>query len=454
MRAGIESLAIGVSSAVALLRIVNVRAEQRPGALFFFGLVSIMPLAAPHYAFAAPFETPATSPIRSLMPYAMKPGNISVAGGYPAQELFDVEGLTDASNQVVARLGSYLQYSNIDGQASLKAALAQLSAERGLVCDPDTELMVTGGSQQALALVSRVMLQPGDHAIIETPAFPNSFQALRYTGATVHTVASGPDGIDVDALDEMATRIKPKMVCVVASFSNPCGATISRQRRLRLLELAVKHQFLIVEDDPYGELRFAGETVPPIAALAEGEARQWAVYLSTMSKTMAPALRIGWLVAPAEIRRRCVSAKAGDDMASSAWIQEVVAQYLVDGRYAQHVPRIRAAYGKRCDAMAQSLEQSMAGRIVFNKPEGGMFFWVRLHGDIDASRLLPYAIEHGVVYVPGKVFYADPAQADSFAMRMSFATMNEDQIAEGMARLGRALDACESNAPVEISLAV
>ncbi|KAG1242092.1 hypothetical protein G6F68_016363 [Rhizopus microsporus] len=146
----------------------------------------------------------------------MRPGTISLAGGYPAQELFDVEGLSIASTQVLARLGACLQYSNIDGQASLRHELARLSAARGLECNADTELMVTGGSQQALALLTRVMLQPGDHAIIESPAFPNSVQALRYTGATVHTVPSGPDGIDVDALDELAARIKPKMVCVVA----------------------------------------------------------------------------------------------------------------------------------------------------------------------------------------------------------------------------------------------
>ncbi len=387
------------------------------------------------------------------MPYAMRPGTISLAGGYPAQELFDVDGLTIASTQVLARLGACLQYSNIDGQASLRNELARLSAARGLHCNADTELAVTGGSQQAMALLTRVMLQPGDHAVIESPAFPNSVQALRYTGATVHTVPSGPDGVDIDALDELAARVKPKVVCVVASFSNPCGATISRQRRLRLLELAVKHRFLIVEDDPYSELRFAGEAVPPIMALAEGEARNWAVYLASMSKTMAPALRIGWLVAPAEIRRRCVGAKAADDMASSTWIQEVVAQYLANGRYEEHVPRIRAAYGLRCDAMAESLTRELNGRIAFSKPEGGMFFWARLTGEVDATRLLPYAIEHEVVYVPGKAFYADPAQADLHAMRMSFATMNEAQIAQGMQRLSRALDACEANQPVSISLA-
>ena len=412
-----------------------------------------MSIAAPEYAFATPFQIPPSAPIRSLMPYAMRPGTVSLAGGYPAQELFDIEGLTTASNQVLGRLGACLQYSNIDGQASLRHELARLSAARGLICDPDTELVVTGGSQQGMALLARVMLQPGDTAIIESPAFPNSVNALRYTGATLHTVPSGPDGIDVDALDELATRVKPKMVCVVASFSNPCGATISRARRLRLLELAVKHRFLIVEDDPYGELRFAGETVPPIAALAEGEARHWAVYISSMSKTMAPALRIGWLVAPPEVRRRCVGAKSADDMANSAWVQEVVAQYLANDRYAVHVPRIRAAYGSRCDAMARALERELAGRVIFKKPEGGMFFWARLSGDIDATRLLPYAIEHEVVYVPGKAFYPDPEQADLHAMRMSFATMDEERIALGIVRLGRALDACAANAPVSISLA-
>ncbi|RIQ18602.1 PLP-dependent aminotransferase family protein [Bordetella avium] len=404
------------------------------------------------YLFAPPFQTPYIPPIRSLMPYALRPGTISMAGGYPAQELFDVDGLSAASTQVLGRLGSCLQYSNIDGQASLRQQLARLSAERGVQCNPDTELAVTGGSQQALALLTRVMLQKGDSAIIESPSFPNSVQAMRYTGATVHTVASGPQGIDLDALEALAAQVKPKMVCVVASFSNPCGATLTRERRVRLLELAVKHRFLIVEDDPYGELRFSGDTVPPIAALAEGEQRQWAVYISSMSKTMAPGLRIGWLVAPAEVRRRCVSAKAADDMACSAWIQEIVAQYLADGHYAEHVPRIRAAYGLRCDALAAALTRELPGRVTFAKPEGGMFFWARLSGDIDATRLLPYAIEKEVVYVPGKAFYADESQADLHAMRMSFATMNEEKIALGVKRLALALDACQANAPVSVSL--
>ncbi|ARP92166.1 2-aminoadipate aminotransferase [Bordetella genomosp. 9] len=406
----------------------------------------------PGYRFAAPFEVPAASPIRSLVPYANRPGTISMAGGYPATELFDVEGLNAASAKVGARLAACLQYSNIEGQAALRAQLARLSAERGIQCDPDTELAVTGGSQQSLALLARVMLQPGDAAIIESPCFPNSRQALRHTGATVHAVPSGPDGIDLDALEALAARVQPKLVSVVATFSNPCGATLSLARRRRLLELAARYRFLLVEDDPYGELRFDGETVPPLAAVAEGEQRNWVAYISSMSKTMAPALRIGWMIAPAEVRRRCVGAKAADDMASSAWIQEIVAQYIEDGRYHAHVPRIREAYAGRCDALARALTEELADRVTFRKPQGGMFCWARFNGDIDAGKVLPYAIEHEVVYVPGKAFYPDPAQADVSAMRLSFATMSAAEIRQGMVRLRAALQAYAEGRPVSVTL--
>lgn len=406
----------------------------------------------PGYTFAAPFQIPAVSPIRSLAPYANRPGTISMSGGYPATELFDIEGLNAAAAKVGKRLADCLQYSNIDGQAALRAQLARLSAERGVHCDPDTELAVTGGSQQSLALLGRVMLQPGDVAIIESPCFPNSRQALHYTGATLHTVPSGPDGVDVEALAALAERLKPKLVSVVATFSNPCGATLSLARRRRLVELAARHRFLLVEDDPYGELRFEGEALPPLLALAEGEQRAWVAYIASMSKTMAPALRIGWLIAPAEIRRRCVSAKAADDMASSAWIQEIVAQYIEDGRYHEHVPRIRAAYAARADALARALTEEMGDRVSFRKPRGGMFCWARLNGDIDSTRLLPHAIEHEVVYVPGKAFYIDPAQADMQAMRLSFATMNEAQIRTGIVRLRQALQACAEGRPTAVTL--
>ncbi|WP_454692272.1 aminotransferase-like domain-containing protein [Achromobacter aloeverae] len=407
----------------------------------------------PEYAFAAPFTHPPVSPIRRLVPYASRPGTISMAGGYPAQELFDVAGLNAAAANVGARLADCLQYSNIEGQASLRHALAALSARRGISCDPDTELAVTGGSQQALALLARVMLQPGDVAFVESPGFPNSAQTMRHTGATVLTVPSGPEGVDVEALARMAEIHKPKLVSVVATFSNPCGATLTREKRLRLLALAVEHRFLLVEDDPYGELRFTGEAVPPILALATGEARNWAAYISSMSKTMAPGLRIGWMVAPPEVRRRCTGAKAADDMACSAWIQEIVAQYLGDGAYDRHVPRIREAYGSRCAALGDALREHMGEEIAFLQPQGGMFCWGRLTGAVDSTRLLPYAIEHEIVYVPGNAFYGDPAQADTQAMRLSFATMNEAQIAEGIVRLRRALRACEANEPVSIALA-
>lgn len=405
--------------------------------------MSSTPAPAPvSYAFAQAYANPPASSIRALMPYAMRPGTVSMAGGYPARELFDVTGLREADQAVTARLGEVLQYSDIEGQASLRRALAALSATRGIHCDPDRELAVTGGSQQALSLIARVMLQAGDTAIVESAAYTNTFNALRYTGATVRTVPSGVNGMDIDALETLVSEVKPKMVCVVASFSNPCGATLTLAQRRRLIDLAVAHQFLLVEDDPYGELRFEGEHIAPIAALADAQGRAWTAYVSSLSKTVAPGLRLGWMVVPAEIRRRCMAAKSADDMASPAWIQEIAAAYLNQGHYARHVPAIVAAYGKRCAALADALTQDLADEMAFERPQGGMFLWGRLTGEIDARQLLPYAIEHEIVYVPGHIFYSSPADADAYAMRLSFATMDEEKIRLGVSRLKLALAAC------------
>ncbi|MGN6581669.1 MAG: PLP-dependent aminotransferase family protein [Bordetella sp.] len=408
--------------------------------------------AAPNYAFADPFKEIYIPPIRSLAPYASRPGTVSLSGGYPAPELFDVEGLREASDRIMPNLRGYLQYANVEGQASLITALIGLCGERGIACAPD-EILVTGGAQHGMALLSRVLLAQGDNVIVEDPAFPNTVQAFRYTGAQVHGVPVTSAGVDVDALDDMAARLKPKIVSVVASFSNPGGATVSRENRLRLLQLAVKHRFLLIEDDPYGELRYCGEKVPPIMALADAQSRPWVAYTSTLSKTMAPGMRVGWLIAPAEIRRRCVSAKAADDMSNPVWIQEIAAQYITGGRYHEHVPRIRAAYGVRCDALDRALTDTLGDRVSYVKPEGGMFFWVRLTGEIDATRLLPYAIEKEVVFVPGQGFYLDPARhVDLHAMRLSFVTVDDARLTLGVERLARALEACEAGEPVAVSL--
>lgn len=410
------------------------------------------PVASHPYRFAEAFRDPPKASIRALMPFAMRPGTVSMAGGYPARELFDVAGLRDANDKVMTRLADYLQYSSVEGQPSLRKAFAQLSHERGIECDMTTEIAVTGGSQQALSLIARVMLEPGDNAIVETAAYTNTIHAIRYTGAAVHTVASTPEGMDLDALEAMLPRVRPKLVCVVASFSNPLGATLTREQRLRLLALAKQYAFLIVEDDPYGELRFDGTDIPPILALADDSTRPWAVYLASMSKTLSPGMRLGWIVATPEIVRRCVCAKSADDMAAPAWTQEIAAQYLADGHYHRHVPRIKAAYGARCQALADALTALLPDDVTFKKPEGGMFLWARLNGPEDAQTLLPYAIEHEVVYVPGNVFYADPAHADKFAMRMSFATMNEENIRLGISRLKLALQACREKRPCPIVL--
>lgn len=396
-----------------------------------------MTASSPRYARA--FVEPVSSPIRALLQYANRPGTVSFAGGYPDPVLFDVDGLRQASEQVNLRLGAHLQYSGTEGQASLRRALARLSASRGIVSDPDTEVVVTGGSQQAMTLIARVMLEAGDSVVIESPSFPTSVQALVQTGARVLTVPSGEDGIDLDALEVLLRTEQPKMICLVATFSNPSGSTLSRERRKRLIRMAQAHRVVVVEDDPYSGLRYRGDAVPPLFALAEGDERNWVVYLSSLSKTVAPALRLGWLVASPELRRRCVSAKQADDLSVSPWMQEIAADYLDAGGYERHLPTLLQAYGARCQAMIDGLQTSLAGQVRYRAPEGGMFVWARFNPGVRASEVLQKAIEREVVFVPGSAFYPDPKALDEQAFRLSFASAPEQEITQGMQRLGQAL---------------
>lgn len=406
--------------------------------------------AIPDYAFAAPYRTIRTSPIRAVTKFASQPGMISFAGGYPAPELFDREGLLAAAEDLQPRLVDYLQYTATEGQTSLRTELAALSLTRGITANPITQIMVTGGSQQSMSLLTRVMLDPGDNVIVERPAYPTTLQAVRQAGANMHTVATGPNGPDLDEMEELIQRVKPKLICLVTTFSNPSGASLTLAQRRRLLDMAVRYRVLVIEDDPYSALRFSGDPQPPLAALAQGEEANWTVYISSLSKTIAPGLRLGWMVAPEEILRRCISAKQADDLAVSPWIQEIAARYLKSGRYDEHLPRIVAAYAARCEAMSTSLTREFGSRLEFRAPDGGMFFWARLADGTDAADLLPHAVEQQVVFVPGAGFYAD--QTDPATMRLSFAMISVDEVVEGVARMARALaalDAQRRSSPAE-----
>ncbi|GBH23526.1 aminotransferase-like domain-containing protein [Burkholderia vietnamiensis] len=391
------------------------------------------------YAFTPSFQNPAGSPIRELFKYLSEPGMISFAGGYPASELFDVDGLNAAAERAYAQPVRCLQYGPTDGLAELKQQLIALMARRNVACTP-AELLVTTGSQQGLDLLLRVMVAPGDGVLTEQPAYPATLAALRLQQAHVVTIPVDGHGLDVERLAsqlEAGAIARPKLLYTVPTFANPTGATLSRGRRMKLLRPAVQYRFLIVEDDPYGDLRFAGEAVPSMLALASevDGARDWIVHFAGLSKIVAPGLRGGWTIAPPEIARRCVIAKQTVDLGSTPWTQATAAEYLADGALERHLPRITAAYRRKCDALCDALHDGFGAAIAFHRPEGGMFVWARL-GDVSSDALLQRALANQVVFVPGKAFFAD--HVDAASLRLSFAAPDVDAIREGVARLVRA----------------
>jgi 2-aminoadipate transaminase len=386
-----------------------------------------------------------SSVIRDLLKFAQHPGIISLAGGLPSPLTFDVEGLSSAAEDVLAHDSARaLQYGLTDGQSALKRQLARLTSSRGAT-SAEQNIVVTTGSQQGIDLMARLFVDPGDVVVVERPAYLAALQTFGLTQACVRCIDSDANGARVEQIDavlDAAARAGEtvKLIYVVANFANPSGATLSRERRLQLLRTAVARKIFVLEDDPYGELRSFGTRVAPLIALASevpGGA-DWCGYLSTLSKILAPGLRLGWLVLPPPVREQAVICKQGMDLHSSTFTQEVAARYLASGRLEARLPAIRAAYRERNEALAAALDRHLGDRIVYNRPEGGMFLWARLNEPLDASDVLRHAIEEGMIFVPGSAFYADAP--DRSTLRLSFATAAPDELDIAVQRLARALD--------------
>jgi len=396
------------------------------------------------YPFAGAYQAPRGSAIRELFPYLSLPDMISFAGGYPSPALFDTEGLHAAMEHAMrAPPAEWLQYANTQGELPLREALVAWMARRDIVAKAD-QVLVTTGSQQGFDLILRVMVEPGDTVLVERPTYTTALQALRHAGARVVTVRTDADGMVVDELESVLGRAGIKAIYTLPTFGNPTGATMSLARRKRLLELAVRHQLLIIEDDAYGDLRFDGEEIPALVALArDAGAEDRLVYLATLSKIVAPGLRTGWMVAPPEIVQRCVIAKQTIDLSTSPWIQGAAAHYLTSGLLERHLPRIRAAYREQAHAMVGALRERLAGNLAFSAPQGGMFVWGFLPTGVDAGALVRTAIEERVMYVPGAPFYADAPDARS--LRLCFSMSTPERIRLGVERLQRAFSRYDSN---------
>ncbi len=391
-----------------------------------------------------------TSAIRELFKLLGKPGIISFAGGFPDPALFDVAGIKESSNAVLtANPGPVLQYGATEGYQPLREALSTFMANKGgagsgagATVTPEG-LIVTTGSQQALDLIGKTMISPGDKVIVEAPTFLATIQCFRLYGAQLIGAPIDADGVDVDQLEKLIEEHKPKLVYLIPTFGNPSGAMLSLARRKRILEIAVRTQTLVVEDDPYGELYFDHAPPPSLLALSDQVpgSRDWLAHCGSFSKILSPGLRVGWLIAPPALLANATMCKQFSDAHTSNLSQAIAAHYLTLNRLDAALAVVRQTYAERARVMAESLRRELGNAIEFNQPQGGMFFWARLTGADGKSSNAPdfakRAIDKGVAFVPGAPFFAhDP---DLATFRLSFATVGVEKIEEGIGRLGQAL---------------
>ena len=385
-----------------------------------------------------------TSAIRELFKLLGKPGIISFAGGFPDSAMFDVEGIREASARALSEEpGAALQYGATEGYNPLREQLAAFMASKGVKGLNPEGLIVTTGSQQALDLVAKTLLNPGDVALVEAPTFLATIQCFRLYGPQVLGVPIDEHGVQVDQLEAMMVQHRPKLVYLVPTFGNPSGAMLSLERRLQVLKLAVKYQTVVVEDDPYGDLYFGDAPPPSLLALTDQVpgSRDWLVYCGSLSKVLSPGLRVGWMIAPEALLARATMCKQFSDAHTSTFAQATAAQYLKAGRMPDTLNTVRRVYAERARTMGEALSKELGSALRFTQPLGGLFFWANLTGangqETDGSALAKRAIEKGVAFVPGAPFYAN--NPDITAIRLSFATADVDKIKEGISRLGQSL---------------
>ena len=394
--------------------------------------------------FAARLQNVETSAIRELFKLLGKPGIISFAGGFPDSAMFDVDGIRAASEAALSQEpGAALQYGATEGYGPLREQLAAFMTAKGAADVAASQLIVTTGSQQALDLIGKTMIDPGDKVIVEGPTFLATIQCFRLYGAELVSAPIDADGVQVDALEQLIVEHRPKFIYLIPTFGNPSGGMLSLERRKRVLELAVQHNVLVVEDDPYGDLYFDAAPPPSLLNLSASVpgSRELLVHCGSLSKVLSPGLRVGWMVAPATLLANAVMCKQFSDAHTSTFAQATAAHYLQAGRMPATLARVRQVYAERAQTMSNALRRELGEAIHFVQPQGGLFIWARLTGAggkvADGAEFARRAIEQGVAFVPGAPFYC--ANPDLSTLRLSFATASVDKIEEGVLRLAKAL---------------
>ncbi|MCI0393694.1 MAG: PLP-dependent aminotransferase family protein, partial [Chloroflexi bacterium] len=386
-----------------------------------------------------------SSAIRELLKLTEQADIISFAGGLPAPELFPLEEFEIAAGRVLSKNGyKALQYGATEGYGPLREFIVQKMARYGIRAAPEN-VLITSGSQQALDLIGKLLINPGDLILTERPTYLGALQAWRAYQAEFTTVPIDDGGLQIELLEE-ALCAGPKFMYVLPNFQNPGGVTLSLARRQALIATADRYGIPIVEDDPYGELRFEGEHLPPLVVLdseklnghgpatnGSGYFRGNVIYLSTFSKTLAPGLRLGWIVAPTSVIQQCVMAKQGMDLHTSTFVQMVAYEVARDGFLEQHVRRIRQVYRQRRDVMLAAMERHFPAGVRWTHPQGGLFLWVILPEGLDAAAILKKAVANQVAFVPGSAFFPDGSGANT--CRLNFSNARPEQIEIGIRRL-------------------
>jgi 2-aminoadipate transaminase len=388
-----------------------------------------------------------SSAIRELLKFTQRPEVISFAGGLPAAEVFPTQRFQEACHKVLEQKPHLaLQYGATEGYEPLREMVARHIARYGIKAKSEN-VLITSGSQQALDLIGKLLINPGDRVLVEAPTYLGALQAFNVYNADYVSVPSDEDGLRSDLLEE-PLRSGPKFMYVLPNFQNPGGTTLSEGRRHQLVLLADKYGIPIVEDDPYGQLRYEGEHLTPLVVLDRENLRRDqgysignVLYLSTFSKTLAPGLRLGWIVAPPDVIAKLVQLKQGADLHTSTFVQMVAHEVARDNFLDEHVKLIRRVYCERRDVMLDALARYFPPEVTWTRPKGGLFLWVTLPEGADAQELFEVAVRENVAFVPGDCFYAPNGHGDNGRrqLRLNFSSPSPDQIEEGIRRLSIAV---------------
>jgi len=386
-----------------------------------------------------------SSAIRELLKLTQKPELISFGGGLPAPDVFPVKRFEEACHKVLQEHGAMaLQYSTTEGYQPLREMIARNIARYGIFAKAEN-VLITSGSQQALDLIGKMLINRGDRILVEAPTYLGALQAFNVYGAQYVPVPVDEDGLITDHLDD-SLRSGPKFMYLLPNFQNPSGVTLSEGRRQQLIQLADKYGIPIIEDDPYGQLRYEGEHIAPLVVMDRGNLRRDdgftlgnVIYLSTFSKTLAPGIRLAWIVAPEDVISKLVQLKQAADLHTSTFSQYVAYEVARDGFLDQHVRLIRQVYRERRDAMLQALQEYFPPEVTWTHPKGGLFLWVTMPEGTDSDALFRAAIAENVAFVPGDSFYANDSQEGSRHMRLNFSHSDPEQIREGIRRLAVAV---------------